>query len=224
MSAGRRFTDSGRLRAFTLVELLVVIGIIAVLIALLLPALSGARRQAQQVACMSNLRQIGYAGVMFANEHRQHIPLAGYLWTSGGATPKGLNDTSQIYYAYYQDAGQPRPMPVQAALAPYLGQSNVRTDTAAHLQFDCSSGPVRRVFTCPSDEQITQGLMIESNGWQGPLMWTSYAYNEAAMGWADRGQGGRQRPQPGTRPALADSQAGADDVVLRRQAAHRVWR
>lgn len=64
-------------KAFTLVELLVVIGIIAVLVAILLPSLARARQAALTAACLSNLRQIGLGIQMYANDNRDYYPSTG---------------------------------------------------------------------------------------------------------------------------------------------------
>jgi prepilin-type N-terminal cleavage/methylation domain-containing protein/prepilin-type processing-associated H-X9-DG protein len=61
-------------KAFTLIELLVVIAIIALLMSILMPALSVARKQGRQAVCQSNLRQIGLAAAMYADDHEHKVP------------------------------------------------------------------------------------------------------------------------------------------------------
>ncbi|HEX4265074.1 MAG TPA: prepilin-type N-terminal cleavage/methylation domain-containing protein [Verrucomicrobiae bacterium] len=89
-------------RAFTLIEMLVVIAIIAVLAALLLPALTQGKRRAQRIQCIGNLKEMGTAFQIFAHDHRGKFPMQTPVADGGSQefVMAGLNINGTFYFSY----------------------------------------------------------------------------------------------------------------------------
>jgi prepilin-type processing-associated H-X9-DG protein/prepilin-type N-terminal cleavage/methylation domain-containing protein len=187
-------------RAFTLTELLVVIGIIAVLIGILLPVLAGARRQSNLVRCAANLKQLREATYLRGHETKGYMPLAGNLVPSPGydtgsdpnALSRALGDNSRARYVYVidQTTSKQRVAPFSAAIAQQLGVKDLDTNNYAAVDQAIRdyTRPIVQMFTCPASDTRDYpdrgtGACIFVQGLEPGTMISDYVINEGVFGY-----------------------------------------
>jgi prepilin-type N-terminal cleavage/methylation domain-containing protein/prepilin-type processing-associated H-X9-DG protein len=147
-------SNNGQRRGFTLIELLVVIAIIAILAAMLLPALARAKDKAKQIQCLSNLKQLNLSGIMYAGDNN------GAFARNQPVYPSSVGSWIQGCMSDLSSYGQVTPG--------VLDSTNPVCDSSGTFwAYNNSLG----IYHCPADLTQTQGVSrvrsCSMNGWIG---------------------------------------------------------
>ncbi len=186
-------------RGFTLIELLVVIAIIAILAAILFPVFAQARESARAISCISNLRQIGTAIHMYAQDYDESFPDGGYGGPRNWEVNLDVNPASQCLDAGggYQGVtvpGMPGPQPLTGCRYGYEFYRILM-----HLQLNPYIKNTQ-IFYCPSDKYRTSSAANVALGAQSYQWFPNWVYNT----WCPGSSAGYPGPFPCFGPNLWD--------------------